>query len=331
MSTNKVTAFGKWLSKWFTLFVVLWAVFNYFLPVFSAPIVANTKYLLGVILFGMGLTLTGQDFKRIVQRPVPVLLGTVAHYLIMPSLAWFLCWAFQLKGATAAGVILVGACPSGTSSSVMAYLAGGDVALDVSIEALSTLLAPVMLPTILYLFAGQYVAVPTQSLFTSTLEIVVLPILLGVVVHTFLGHRLAPVLDFLPIVSQLAILAIIGAVVSANHANLFTAATAVVIPVVMLHNLLGYTLGYLFSRLLHLHQPQQKALTFEVGMQDSSLGATLALTYFSPTAAIASTLFSIWHNISGSVLSSWWKNHTKESVEEMVANTKAARSEEAVD
>ncbi|MRG62105.1 transporter [Limosilactobacillus reuteri] len=213
----------------------------------------------------------------------------------------------------------------------MVYLAGGDVALDVSIEALPTLLAPVMLPTILYLFAGQYVAVPTQSLFTSTLEIVVLPILLGVVVHTFLGHRLAPVLDFLPIVLQLAILAIIGAVVSANHANLFTAATAVVIPVVMLHNLLGYTLGYLFSRLLHLHQPQQKALTFEVGMQDSSLGATLALTYFSPTAAIASTLFSIWHNISCSVLSSWWKNHTKKSVEEMVANTKVARLEEAVD
>ena len=320
---NKVVSFGRWLSKWFTLFVVLWAVFNYLVPSFSAPVVVNTKYLLGVILFGMGLTLTGQDFRRIVQKPVPVLLGTVAHYLIMPSLAWLLCLVFQLKGATAAGVILVGACPSGTSSSVMAYLAGGDVALDVSIEALSTLLAPVMLPTILYLFAGQYVKVPTQSLFMSTLEIVVLPIVCGVVVHTFFGKRLAPVLDFLPIVSQLAILAIIGAVVSANHANLFTAATAIVIPVVMLHNLLGY----LFSRLLRLRQPQQKALTFEVGMQDSSLGATLALTYFSPAAAIASTLFSIWHNISGSVLSSWWKNHTRESPAEMVQDYRHVEDE----
>ena len=125
---NKVVVFGRWLSKWFTLFVVLWAVFNYLVPSFSAPVVANTKYLLGIILFGMGLTLTGHDFRRIVQKPVPVLLGTVAHYLIMPSLAWLLCLVFQLKGATAAGVILVGACPSGTSSSVMAYLAGGDVA-----------------------------------------------------------------------------------------------------------------------------------------------------------------------------------------------------------
>lgn len=95
---NKVVSFGRWLSKWFTLFVVLWAVFNYLVPSFSAPVVANTKYLLGVILFGMGLTLTGQDFRRIVQKPVPVLLGTVAHYLIMPSLAWLLCLVFQLKG-----------------------------------------------------------------------------------------------------------------------------------------------------------------------------------------------------------------------------------------
>ena len=302
---KKVVLFGKWLSKWFTLFVVLWAVFNYFFPHVSAPVVPNTKYLLGVILFGMGLTLTGKDFERIAKRPVPV----------------------HLKGATAAGVILVGACPSGTSSSVMAYLAGGDVALDVSIEALSTLLAPVMLPTILYLFAGQFIQVPTQNLFMSTLEIVVFPILLGVVVHTLFGKKLAPVLDFLPVVSQLAILTIIGAVVSANHANIFTAATAVVIPVVMLHNLLGYTLGYLFARLLKLREPQQKALTFEVGMQDSSLGATLALTYFSPAAAIASTIFSIWHNVSGSILSSWWKNHSKESTVEMV--TAVAKPEEA--
>lgn len=315
---NKVVAFGKWLSKWFTLFVVVWAVFNYFLPSVSAPLVPNTKYLLGIILFGMGLTLTGKDFERIVKRPIPVIMGTIAHYIIMPGLAWLLCLVFQLKGATAAGVILVGSCPSGTSSSVMAYLAGGDVALDVSIETLSTLLAPLALPSILYFLAGRYVTVPAQSLFTSTLEIVVIPIILGVLVHTFFGKKLRPILEFLPIVSQLAILLIIGAVVSANHANIFTAATAIVIPVVMLHNLLGYSLGYLFSLVLRLRQPQQKALTFEVGMQDSSLGATLALAYFSPAAAIPSTIFSIWHNISGSVLSSWWKNHTKESVEEML-------------
>jgi BASS family bile acid:Na+ symporter len=246
----------------------------------------------------MGLTLTTEDFVRISKRPVPVALGTVAHYVIMPSLAWLLCLIFHLKGATAAGVILVGSCPSGTSSSVMAFLSGGDVALDVSIEILSTLLAPVMLPLLLSVLAGQYIAVPALSLFLSTLRIVVVPIILGVLIHTFFGKKIAAVIKLMPLISQVAILLIIGAVVSANH------------------NLCGYSLGYAFAKLLHLEEPQQKAITFEVGMQDSSLGATLAMKYFVPQAAIPSTIFSIWHNISGSILSSWWKNHSQSHLTE---------------
>lgn len=283
---ESLTQFSKKLSKWFTLVVVIWAVFNYFLPTTSRWVIPNTSYLLGIILFGMGLTLTTEDFVRISKRPVPVALGTVAHYVIMPSLAWLLCLIFHLKGATAAGVILVGSCPSGTSSSVMAFLSGGDVALDVSIEILSTLLAPVMLPLLLSVLAGQYIAVPALSLFLSTLRIVVVPIILGVLIHTFFGKKIAAVIKLMPLISQVAILLIIGAVVSANHANIFTAATALVIPVVMLHNLCGYSLGYAFAKLLHLEEPQQKAITFEVGMQDSSLGATLAMKYFVPQAAI---------------------------------------------
>ncbi|AJD54997.1 sodium-dependent transporter [Streptococcus mutans UA159-FR] len=313
---ESLTQFSKKLSKWFTLVVVIWAVFNYFLPTTSRWVIPNTSYLLGIILFGMGLTLTTEDFVRISKRPVPVALGTVAHYVIMPSLAWLLCLIFHLKGATAAGVILVGSCPSGTSSSVMAFLSGGDVALDVSIEILSTLLAPVMLPLLLSVLAGQYIAVPALSLFLSTLRIVVVPIILGVLIHTFFGKKIAAVIKLMPLISQVAILLIIGAVVSANHANIFTAATALVIPVVMLHNLCGYSLGYAFAKLLHLEEPQQKAITFEVGMQDSSLGATLAMKYFVPQAAIPSTIFSIWHNISGSILSSWWKNHSQSHLTE---------------
>ncbi|MFD1670704.1 bile acid:sodium symporter family protein [Agrilactobacillus yilanensis] len=313
-----VSKIGNWMSKWFTLLVILWAAVNYFLPQTSLWIAPNTSYLLGIILFGMGLTLSKEDFARILKQPVPVILGTVAHYLIMPTVAWLLCLLFHLTGPTAVGVILVGSCPSGTSSSVMAYLAKGDVALDVSIEALSTLLAPIMLPLMLKVYAGQYVAIPTTQLFLSTLRIVVVPIILGVVVHTLFSKQTAKVNQVLPLVSQVAILAIIGAVFAANHDDLFTAQTALVIPVVILHNLSGYGLGYLFSHLIRLKQPQRKAITFEVGMQDSSLGATLAMKYFVPAAAIPSTLFSIWHNISGSVLSSWWRQHTTETVSEML-------------
>ena len=119
---DSLVSFSKWLSKWFTVAVILWAVFNYAFPATSSWVIPNTAYLLGLILFGMGLTLTTEDFKRIAKRPIPVILGTVAHYVIMPGLAWLLCMIFHLKGATAAGVILVGSCPSGTSSSVMAFL-----------------------------------------------------------------------------------------------------------------------------------------------------------------------------------------------------------------
>ncbi|AUJ29952.1 bile acid:sodium symporter family protein [Liquorilactobacillus hordei] len=307
---NKVEKISKLVGKYFTAAIIFWVVFNYFLPKTSEWVVPNVSYLLGIILFGMGLTLKLQDFERIAKKPFPVIAGTFAHYLIMPIIAWILCLIFQLKGATAAGVILVGSCPSGTSSSVMAYLAGGDVALDVSIETLSTLLAPIALPGLLLLFAGKYVDIPTFSLFLSTVKIVLVPILLGLLVHHLFKNRIEWVTRFLPLVSQLAILLIIGAVISANHADLMTTQTLLVIPVVMLHNLSGYGLGYVFSKLIRLRTPQRKAITFEVGMQDSSLGATLAMKYFVPAAAIPSTVFSIWHNISGSVLAVNWKNKT---------------------
>lgn len=318
---GKVEALGKWIGRWFTVLVVIWAIFNYLLPQASKWVIPNTSYLLGIILFGMGLTLRGEDFVRIVKRPLPVILGTVAHYVIMPLVAVVLCKVFHLTGATAVGVILVGSCPSGTSSSVMAYLAGGDVALDVSIETLSTLLAPLALPGLLMLYAGQYVTIPTQSLFMSTIRIVLVPIILGVIIHTLFGKKIDNLTRALPLVSQTAILLIIGAVISANHAELFTATTALVIPVVILHNLSGYGLGFLFSKLIRLKDPQRKAITFEVGMQDSSLGATLAMLYFSPAAAIPSTIFSVWHNISGSVLSSYWRGYTEKKASLHKAST----------
>lgn len=308
---ERAEALGKWVGRWFTVLVVIWAVFNYLLPQTSQWVIPNTSYLLGIILFGMGLTLRGEDFVRIAKRPLPVILGTVAHYVIMPTIAWLLCQIFHLTGATAVGVILVGSCPSGTSSSVMAYLAGGDVALDVSIETLSTILAPLALPGLLMFYAGQYVTIPTTSLFLSTIRIVLIPIILGVVIHTIFKKHIDYITRALPLISQTAILLIIGAVISANHAELFTATTALVIPVVVLHNLSGYGIGFLFSILIRLKDPQRKAITFEVGMQDSSLGATLAMMFFSPAAAIPSTIFSVWHNISGSVLSSYWRSHTE--------------------
>lgn len=301
-----VKSLSSGLSKYFTLFVILIAAFSYFVPSIGTAISPYTSYLLMVVIFGMGLNLTIDDFKRIGKHPIPVILGTVAHYIIMPAIAFALVHIFHLDGAAAAGVILVGCCPSGTSSNVMAFLAGGDVALDVSIGVLSTLLAPVMLPLLVSTLAGQYVDVPAEQMFLNTAKIVLIPIILGVLVHTIFKEKVEKVREITPLVSQVAILLIIMAVFAANAAQFLEPETLLIIPVVILHNLCGYALGFLFAKLIKLDYRQQKAITFEVGMQDSALGATLALKFFSPQAAIASTIFSVWHNISGSILSSYW-------------------------
>ncbi|MFR0590586.1 bile acid:sodium symporter family protein [Bifidobacterium thermophilum] len=314
---EKVKQAASWLTKWFTLIVIVWAAINYFVPAISVWAKGYTGYLLGIVLFGMGLTLSVDDFARIIKQPLMVIVGTVAHYVIMPLIAVLLCWIFHLDGAIAVGVILVGCCPSGTSSNVMSFLSRGDVALDVSIGLLSTLLAPFMIPLLMQLLASRYVAIPWQSLFLSALTIVLVPVALGVTCHMIFKEKIEKVTPVLPIISQVAILLIIGVVVSANASKLFSSETLLAIPVVILHNLCGYALGFGFSKLMYKVYPkgfryaQQKAITFEVGMQDSGLGATLALTSFAatPVTAIPSTFFSVWHNISGSVLSAWWRRH----------------------
>lgn len=317
---NTIKSLSKFFTKYFTFFVILVALLAIFIPG-PGTTLATTKVgnlsavsiLLMIVLFGMGITLTPNDFKRVARNPLQVILGTIAHYVIMPFIAFLLVHLFGLTGAAAVGVILVGSAPSGTSSNVMSFLSGGDVALDVSIGLLSTLLAPVMIPTLLKLLAGKWVNVPFSSMFFSAFQIVVIPIVLGIIVHTIFKEHVQKVIEIMPLISQVAILVIILAVLSANSKTILAVSTLILVPVIILHNLLGYLLGYGFSKLMKMDTPQQKAITFEVGMQDSALASTLAISFFEPASAIAAVMFSVWHNISGSVLASLWKNHTEKA------------------
>lgn len=308
---NIVVSVGHFLGKYFALFVLAAAILSYFQPTVITWVLPYVPYLLGLVMFGMGMTLKRSDFSEVFKRPKDVLIGVCAHYLIMPLVAYVLCLVFRLPAPVAVGVILIGCCPSGTSSNVMCYLAKGDVALGVSIGAVSTLIAPVMLPLILWLLAGRWVKIPTSSLFMSVVEIVILPIVLGVLVNTLFGKKVEKATEALPLVSTLSIILIAGGVVAANRTTLFAVGTLVLIPVVILHNLFGYSLGFLFSRLLGMNHPKSRAVTFEVGMQNSALGVTLAMSFFSPIAAVPGTLFSVWHNMSGSLLASYWANKGK--------------------
>ena len=199
---QKIKAFGDWLTKWFTVIVIVWAVFNYFVPQTSLWGKSYTGYFLGIVLFGMGLTLTLDDFKRILTQPLMVVVGTVAHFVIMPLVAVLLCWIFRLDGPLAVGVILVGCCPSGTSSNVMSYLSRGDVALDVSIGILSTLCAPFMIPLLMQWLASQYVTVPVESLFLNAVKVVLFPIALGVICHAIFKEKIEKVTVALPILTS---------------------------------------------------------------------------------------------------------------------------------
>lgn len=261
------------------------------------------NYLLMVVMFGMGLTLKLEDFKLVFTRPKDIIVGCLAQFTIMPLLAWLLGMLFHLEPALLAGVILVGTCPGGTSSNVITYLSKGDVALSVGMTSVNTLLAPFLTPAITYLLLRTTVTVDPMSMFLSIIKVVIVPIALGFLLNKLFGKFTEKLVKVLPSVSVIAICLIVAAVVSHNAEKIMTTG-AVVFVVVILHNLLGYACGLVLGKALHLDTAKVKALSIEIGMQNSGLATSLAGTAF-PDLAMATVpgaIFSVWHNISGAIL-----------------------------
>ncbi|EJF46264.1 bile acid:sodium symporter family protein [Actinomyces massiliensis] len=275
-------------------------------PTQLSPLSAGTNYALGIIMFGMGLTLTPPDFALVVKRPLPVLVGVVAQFVIMPTLAWVLAKAFQLDPMLAAGVILVGCAPGGTSSNVISYLARGDVALSVTMTSISTLLAPLMTPLLTQWLAGQYMPVDAGSMAMSIVRMVLVPVVGGLIVRVLFSGFVERILPAMPWVSVLGICYVVLAVVSKSATTILSAGLLVLL-VVACHNVLGYLLGYGAGRILGRDARVCRTISIEVGMQNSGLAATLAGTYFSPEAALPGAVFSTWHNLSGAVLAAVYR------------------------
>ena len=258
-------------------------------------------------MFGMGLTLKPDDFKVVFSRPKDVIIGCIAQFTIMPLLAFGLTKLFHLSPELAVGVILVGTCPGGTSSNVMTYLSKGDVALSVGMTSVSTILAPFLTPLLTKLYAGQTVDVNVVSMFVSIIKVVIVPILLGFVINHFFKKFTETVVEVLPLISTTAIVAIVAAVVSANSAKIMTSGL-LIIGVVILHNVLGYTVGYGVGKVLKLDESKCRAISIEVGMQNSGLATSLATVHFAqyPLATIPGAVFSVWHNVSGAILANFF-------------------------
>ncbi|RLA00264.1 MAG: bile acid:sodium symporter [Gammaproteobacteria bacterium] len=294
------------LTGLFPLWALLGSLLAWMMPGGFAPLKPAIVPLLGLVMFGMGMTLTGSDFLNVLRRPFPVFLGVTMQFLLMPFAAWALAAGAGLPPQLTVGLILVGCSPGGTASNVICYLARGDVALSITLTMASTLLAVVATPLLTLFYAGETVPVPALDILITIFKIIFLPVMLGVLVNHFFHRALSPVRRVFPLLSVLSIVLIIMIIVALNHDSLANIASGVA-AVVVLHNLIGLLGGYWIPRWLGREERECRTLAIEVGMQNSGLAVALAVKYFSVTAALPGALFSIWHNLSGSLLAGLWR------------------------
>ena len=293
------------MTALFPLWAMLGVLVAWMLPQWLVPLKVAIVPLLGLVMFAMGMTLTTGDFLTVLQRPFPVVLGVVLQFLLMPLAAWVLAKLAGLPPQLAVGLILVGCSPGGTASNVICYLAKGDVALSITLTTVSTLLAIIATPLLTLLYAGATVPVPAVDMLITILKVILMPVLLGVLVNHFFHRSLLVVRDLFPVVSVAAIVVIIAIIVALNQGQLQNLVSGVAI-VVVLHNLVGLAGGYWLPRVLGRELRECRTLAIEVGMQNSGLAVALAVKYFSVSAALPGALFSIWHNLTGSLLAGYW-------------------------
>ena len=305
---------GRFIVKNMVWLVVLVGAAGAVFPASLSWIAPQVPLLLGIVMFGMGMTIEFKDFRHLARHPWDVGIGVLAQFTIMPLVAYLLTQAFSLPPDLAVGVILVGTCPGGTASNVITYLAKGDVALSVAMTMATTLLAPFVTPFLTLLLAGEEIAVNAPAMMLSIAEMVLLPVLLGAALNHFFRRRVAYALTVLPLISALLVALLVGIVVSMSAPRL-TEVGALVALAVVLHNGFGLALGYALAGLLGLSAAKRRAIGIEVGMQNSGMAASLALLYFNPAAAIPAALFSVWHNISGSLAANWFTRHDADESE----------------
>jgi BASS family bile acid:Na+ symporter len=293
------------LTDLFPLWAILLSVVAYAVPAPFAALRWAITPLLGAVMLGMGLTLTAESFRLVLRRPKVVLTGAALQFALMPAIAWAVARGLGLPDELTRGLVLVGACPGGTASNVVTYLARGDLALSITLTSTSTLLAVLLTPALTWVYLDTTVDVPAAKMLVSVLELVLAPVAIGATLSTYLGARLESVRRVFPLVSMAAIVLIIAIIIGLTRDRIAQAGLWVLAAVV-LHNALGLASGYGAARALGFSVAERRTLAIEVGMQNSGLGVALAAKYFSAMAALPGAIFSIWHNLSGSALAARW-------------------------
>ncbi|MEQ5836114.1 bile acid:sodium symporter family protein [Marinobacter sp. NFXS9] len=299
------------INRLFPVWAILFAAVAAWQPAWFTDFAFLIKLLLGVIMFAMGLTLSRHDFMGVIRAPLPVGVGVVLQFTVMPLAALFVSWFLQLSPELTIGMVLVGATAGGTASNVITWLANGHVALSVSMTLTSTLISVAATPLLTALLVGQTVDVPVAGMFLSIAQLVIGPIAAGVIIHHFLGRQIKQVEPALATLAMAAIVFIIAIVVALNAGKLSTLGPLVIVAVV-LHNMIGLAGGYAAGRALGFSKRVARTMAIEVGMQNSGLAVALANQFFTATSALPGALFSIWHNVSGSLLAGYWKRRPAE-------------------
>lgn len=293
-SINRV--FNDYLS-WIVLIV---AVIAFLVPDLFVGAAKQTVPLLQLVMFSMGLTLTWQVFVDVFKQPWQVILVSLIQFLWMPFAGWIIGYVFGFPPEIALGFILLGAAPGGTASNVMTFLANGNVPLSVSATTVSTLLAPVLTPFFIVLYAGKTVDISFWPMFISIVQIIAIPIALGIVVNYFIGKHIQPVKDVLPTIAAVAVLIILAGVTAISRDNILANGVLIFIAC-LVQNISGYVVTYIVCRAIGTKTVDRRAMQIEVAMQNSALAASLAMKHFTPQAAVAGAVFSIIHNFTGSI------------------------------
>ena len=293
------------LTRLFPLWAVILSAIAFFFPDLFANLKPAIVPLLAVVMFCMGMTLKWSDFKETVKSPKIILIGVLLQYFVMPLSAFFISKAFGLSPEYIAGMVLVGSSAGGTASNVICYLAKGNVALSITLTMASTLIAVFAMPALSLLYLHEIVHVPFLKMLFSILQMVLIPVLVGTTLNTFLGNRITKIGPVFPFFSTIAIVVIIAIIIGLNQTKLREIGL-IIVCAVMLHNLCGLLIGFWLPKLLGYDNRTCRTLSIEVGMQNSGLSVALAVKHFSVMAAIPGAIFSIWHNLSGSFLAGYW-------------------------
>ena len=299
---KKIGRISSFLTRYIGVIIIIFSIIALCWRDGFAWTTNYTSMFLGIAMFGMGLTIKMGDFQVVFSRPKEILIGCLAQYTVMPFLAWILAVVLKLPEDLALGVILVGCCPGGTASNVITYIAGGDVALSVGMTIVSTLVAPLATPSLVYVLAGEWVEVSFIAMVLSVVKVILVPVLLGILIRSILGKQIQKISELLPLISVVSIVMIISGIVAVN-ADKIISCGMLVLGVVILHNLCGMGIGLVAAKLLKVPYDKVTAIAIEVGMQNSGLAISLATANFAanPLATLPGAIFSVWHNISGSV------------------------------